>query len=125
MLTLGGQMIPTRSADLETSLAVPRMGRIRTVLLATDLSSASDAATLQAIDLTASLGARLLIVNVIDAADRAGPAPSVHANATPRIDQTRAERQRPLLAIVDEARMQGVEAAFLLWIGEAGRSIIA
>src|SRR5437867_4812638 len=112
-------MIPTRSADPETRAAVARLGLIRTVLLATDLSAASDAATLQAIDLTASLGARLLIVNVIDAADRAGPRPSSHASATPRIDQTRAERERTLLAIVDEARSQGVEAAFLLWIGEA------
>jgi len=40
--------------------------KIRTVLLATDLTPTSDAATAQAIELAASLRARLLVVNVID-----------------------------------------------------------
>src|SRR5438105_280356 len=78
-----------------------RPGQIRTVLLATDLSAASNAATIQAIDLTATFGARLLIVNVIDAAERVGPALSPYTSAPQRVDQARAARERRLLAIVD------------------------
>jgi nucleotide-binding universal stress UspA family protein len=98
--------------------------RIGTVMLATDLTSASDAATLQAIDLAASLEARLLVVNVMDLGEeQARPlGPLSHA---PRVDQMRADRERPLLAVVDEARSHGVEAVFLLWTGEAARSIVA
>jgi nucleotide-binding universal stress UspA family protein len=94
-------------------------GRIRTVLLATDLTPASDAATRQAISMAESLGARLLVVNVID---KGGP---VSPLATVRVDQQRAVREGPLLAIVDRARARGVEAAFLLWTGEAGQGIVA
>jgi nucleotide-binding universal stress UspA family protein len=94
-------------------------GRIRTVLLATDLTPASDAATRQAISMAESLGARLLVVNVID---KGGP---VSPLATVRVDQQRAVREGPLLAIIDRARARGVEAAFLLWTGEAGQGIVA
>ena len=93
--------------------------KIRTVLLATDLTPASDAATRQAINMAASLGARLLVVNVID---QGGP---VSPLATVRVDQQRAVREGPLLQIVNRARARGVDAAFLLWTGEAGQGIVA
>jgi nucleotide-binding universal stress UspA family protein len=117
------QEIATRSSDPEL-LPHARRGKIRTVLLATDLSPISDAATIQAIDLTWSLGARLLVVNVIDVGEHANGALSPYSSST-RIDQKRAERERPLMAIVDEARSRGIEAVFLLWNGEAGHSIVA
>jgi nucleotide-binding universal stress UspA family protein len=105
------------------ALTAPARG-IRTVLLATDLSPASDEATTQAIDLAASISARLLVVNVIggDDSDRSRAAPY---SAAPRLDQQRASRERPLLAIVDRARIRGVDAAFLLWTGEAGEGVVA
>lgn len=96
--------------------------KIRTVLLATDLTPVSERATEQAIDLAASLGARLLVVNVIDLGERGQVSP---LSSGPRVDQQRAERERPLLAIVEQARSRGVEAAFLLWTGEPGHSIVA
>jgi nucleotide-binding universal stress UspA family protein len=96
---------------------------IRTVLLATDLTAASEIATDQAIDLAASIGAKLLVVNVIDLGERAT------RDVTPfgsfRVDQQRASREVPLLAIIDRARTRGVEAAFLLWTGEPGMGIVA
>ena len=122
--TAPGRSRPTGSIDSESLTVRRQRGRIGTVMLATDLTTASDAATLQAIDLAASLGARLLVVNVIDLGEeQAMPlGPLSHA---PRVDQMRADRERPLLKIIDEARSHGVEAVFLLWTGEAARSIVA
>ena len=93
--------------------------KIRTVLLATDLTPASEAATRQAIGMAASLGARLLVVNVID---KDGP---VTPLAVARVDQQRAVREVPLLQIVNRARAHGVDAAFLLWTGDPGQGIVA
>ena len=114
----------TRSADPEPIVMRRQRGRIGTVMLATDLTSASEAATLQAIDLAASLSARLLVVNVIDLGEETA-APLMPLGHAPRVDQMRADRERPLLSIVDEARSHGVEAVFLLWTGEAAHSIVA
>lgn len=93
-------------------------GRFRTILLATDLTPVSDDATRQAIELAATLTARLLIVNVIDPAHRP-------VGRQARIDQLRAEREPALIEVVERARQRGVEATFLLWTGEPGRSIVA
>jgi nucleotide-binding universal stress UspA family protein len=95
-----------------------KAGRIHTILLATDLTAVSDDATRQAIDLAALLEARLLVVNVIDQLERV-------VGRVVRIDQLRAEREPALLGLVERARERGVEAAFLLWTGEPGRSIVA
>jgi len=108
---------PERVPQTEVHGASPP--RIQTVLLATDLTPASDAATVQAINMAASLGARLLVVNVIDKGAPVSPL------AAKRVDQQRAIREGPLLQIVDRARSRGVEAAFLLWTGEPGQGIVA
>jgi len=79
----------------------------------------SEAATRYVIDLAANLGARLVAVNVIDAARRA---PGYRG---PRVDQLRADREPALLEIGGTARSRGVEATFLLWTGEPGKSIVA
>jgi nucleotide-binding universal stress UspA family protein len=102
----------------DTSAASRPLGRIRSILLATDLSPASDHATGQAIDLAASLGARLVVVNVIDPRH-------LGSGRRSRADQLRAEREPHLLDTVMRARSRGVEATFLLWTGEPGRSIVA
>jgi nucleotide-binding universal stress UspA family protein len=95
-------------------------GRISTVLLATDLTAASDEATQQALDLADSLDARLLVVNVIDPAAR-----SKSGVGMTRVDQMRAEREPRLLEVVERARAWGVESTYLLWTGEPGKSIVA
>src|SRR3954468_9224809 len=87
---------------------------IKTVMLATDLTPASEAATAQAIDLAASIGARLLVVNVVDALD-----------SGLRLDQRKTSREGVLLAIIERAHRRSTEAEFLLWTGEPGPSIVA
>jgi nucleotide-binding universal stress UspA family protein len=110
---------PILSADPEMAGHLARHRRIRTILLASDLGEGSEKATQEAIDLAAGLRARLLIVNVID--------PSSHVTATRRVrlDQQRADREQPLLALISRARAAGVEATYLLWTGEPGHSIVA
>jgi len=91
----------------------------RTVLLATDLTAASSEATDRAIELCARLGARLLIVNVMDSMRLVG------GGAHDRIDQARAEREGILVEVVREARAAGAAAEFLIWTGDPGNSLVA
>lgn len=96
--------------------AVPSRRRI---LLATDLSPASDEATRQAFDLAADLGSDLLIVSVIDPAVRGVPGGRVT-----RMDQRRAERESAAQQLVIRGRQAGVPVTFLVWEGEPGQSIV-
>jgi nucleotide-binding universal stress UspA family protein len=123
-MTTKGQAARTRSSDPELALRPTRPSHIRTLLLATDLTDASDVATQQAIDLAASMDARLVVLNVIDGGERDG-GPVAPYSSVVRLDQQRATRERPLLSIVDRARSRGVKSAFLLWAGEAGPGIVA
>jgi nucleotide-binding universal stress UspA family protein len=90
----------------------------RTVLLATDLTSASADATARAIDLAAGLGARLLVVSVVDTRRRAGV-------GAPRMDTERGDREAGLLEVVRTARAAGVSAEYLVWAGEPGSSLVS
>lgn len=92
---------------------------IRTILLATDLTAASREATDRAIDLAGRLGARLLIVNVLEKRRLAG------SGSHDRVDQARSERESHLVTVVREARTAGVTAEFLVWEGDPGSSIAA
>jgi len=91
----------------------------RTVLLATDLTPASAEATERAIELSARLGARLLIVNVMDAGRLVG------GGSHQRLDQARAEREEVLLEVVRTARAAGASAEFLIWSGDPGNSLVS
>ena len=95
-----------------------RARAIETILLATDLGPASAEATEQAISMAAGLGARLLLVNVLDTRRVLGT--GQHS----RVDQARAEREPLLLDIVHRARSAGVGAEFLLWTGDPGEAIL-
>jgi nucleotide-binding universal stress UspA family protein len=99
-------------------------GMRKTVLLATDLTSSSEGATRQAIEMARSLGAQLLVVTVIDGSERIRSDTGTPSRAA-RMDQLRAEREAPLLTIVERARAAGVQAAFMIWTGEAGPGIVA
>jgi len=118
--------VPRRGSDAEYAAGAPRPHhrRIRTVLLATDLSPISAGAVNEAIDLCDALGARLVIVNVIDMRQRVGLSlrPTDRAN---RVDQVRAEREARLMAVVGLARPMGIDATFLVWTGEPGQSIVS
>jgi len=92
---------------------------IRTILLATDLTAASREATDRAIDLAARLGARLLIVNVLEKRRLVG------GGSHERVDQARTEREALLVKVVRDARAAGITAEFLVWEGDPGGSIAA
>lgn len=98
----------------------PRVGRIRTVMLATDLTQASDAATETALELASRLGARLLAVSVIDPGSLRLPGGRFRA----RIDQVRAEHERLATELVARGRSNGVSVDFLVWEGDPGESIV-
>lgn len=92
---------------------------VRRILLATDLSPASEGATREAIDLARDLGANLLIVSVIDPAVRGVPGGRVE-----RMDQRRRAREDAAQELVIRGRQAGVPVSFLVWEGEPGPSIV-
>jgi nucleotide-binding universal stress UspA family protein len=94
-------------------------GAVRRILLATDLSPASDGATRQAFELASGLGATLLIVSVIDPAARGTPGGRVE-----RMDQRRAQRETAAQQLVLRGRQAGLPVSFMVWEGEPGQSIV-
>jgi nucleotide-binding universal stress UspA family protein len=111
--------------DARAASTLSRSRKIKTVLLATDLSPTSDDATAQAIELAASLAARFLVINVIDHDRLAGGISRAADSAAIRVDQQRASRERPLLDVVERARVRGLDATFLVWTGQPGPGIVA
>lgn len=96
------------------------VGGIRRILLATDLSEASEAATAQALELARDLGSDLLVVSVID--PRSLLLPSGRMGA--RVDQVRSSRESVAQEIVGRGRSAGVRVTFLIWEGNPGESIV-
>jgi nucleotide-binding universal stress UspA family protein len=95
-------------------------GRFRTVVVATDLSPTSEAATTAALDLASNLGARLLAVSVVDPGALRLPGGRYLA----RVDKVRAERERFAQELVARGRSMGVAVDFLVWEGDPGEAII-
>jgi nucleotide-binding universal stress UspA family protein len=100
--------------------AAPARGRIQRILLATDLSPASEGAARQALELAADLGADLLIVSVID--PRALHLPGARFGI--RVDQVRMAREAAAQGLVAQGRASGVKVGFLVWEGEPGESVV-
>ena len=96
------------------------MARIETILLATDASSASSAATLHAIDLAARLEAQLIVLTVMSTAVRDRDPREVRANPVGRRD----ERTVAVQQVVERARAEGARATSLIWDGEPGEAIV-
>jgi nucleotide-binding universal stress UspA family protein len=92
-------------------------GSIRLILLATDLSAASDGAAVQALELAHDLGASVLIMSVIDGTPIGHGAPR-------RIDQIRLERELAAQDVVVRGRARGVPVRFLIWQGSPGEAIV-
>jgi nucleotide-binding universal stress UspA family protein len=111
---------PVSALPAVSSHPTPNLGRgIRRILLATDLSSASEGATDQALQLARDLHADLLIVSVIDPTSLLAGTPMVA-----RMDQRRAAREVAAQAIVVRGRRAGVSVRFLVWEGEPGPAIV-
>ena len=93
---------------------------VRTLLLATDLADASASATEEAFDLAGRLGARLLVVSVIDPGALQLPGGRFRA----RVDQVRERREAQAQALVERGREEGLDVSFLIWTGDPGDMIV-
>ena len=91
---------------------------IARILLATDLSSSSEGAADEAIQLARALKAELLAVSVI------GPVKITAERQPERMDQRRAARELAAQALVMRGRRAGVQTSFLVWEGDPGPAIV-
>lgn len=96
-------------------------GRVRKLLLATDLTDASMAATEEAFDLAGRLGATLLVVSVIDPGSLLLPGGRFRV----RVDQVREQREQLAQALVERGREDGIDVSFLIWTGDPGDMIVS
>lgn len=94
---------------------------IRRLLLATDLSSASERAAVEAMRLAAESGAQLLVLSVIDPGRLCLPGGRFQR----RVDQERTRIETGVQTLVDRARSTGVRATFLVWEGDPAQEILA
>lgn len=93
---------------------------IRTILLASDLSSASVNAEDLAFELATRLDGSLLLVSVIDPNGLWLPTGGYRQ----RIDQAREARQAAAQGLVDRGRRDGVPVRMLIWEGDPAESIV-
>jgi ubiquinone biosynthesis protein len=94
---------------------------VRRLLLATDLSPASEPATERAISLAMEHDASLIVISVVDPRRLRLPGgPFLR-----RVDQERAEVIAGTQRIVARARAAGANATFLVWDGDPAESIVA
>lgn len=93
---------------------------IRTILLASDLSSASVNAEDLAFELAVRLDSALLLVSVIDPRGLWLPTGGYRQ----RIDQVRDARQIAAMGIVERGRRNGVTIRTLIWEGDPAESIV-
>jgi len=109
----------THTAANSAGPAADRVG-IRTILLATDLSSASANAEELAFELATRLQGALLLVSVIDPRGLWMPTGGYRQ----RMDQARDARQIAAQGIVNRARREGVPVRTLIWEGDPGEAIV-
>lgn len=100
--------------------AAAQRTEIRTILLATDLSSASANAEELAFELATRLQGALLLVSVIDPRGLWMPTGGYRQ----RMDQARDARQIAAQGIVDRARREGVPVRTLIWEGDPAEAIV-
>ena len=94
---------------------------IRSLLLATDLSSASERATDEAIRLAVESKAMLVILSVVDPRRLRLPG----GRFLRRVDQERARIEAGAKLLADRARAAGARATFLVWEGDPADVILA
>lgn len=120
MTATGAQ--PPRSLDpVVGSASAAAPGAAKRLLLATDLSEASQSATDEAFELAARLGAHLLVVSVIDPGSLLLPGGRFRA----RVDQVREKREQQAQDLVQRGRELGIEVSFLVWTGDPGDMIVS
>lgn len=105
--------------EARTAPGARAVGSIRLILLATDLSPASDGAAAQAIDLAHDLGADLLVMSAIDQ-----PNSVTRDGVVRRLEHVRLERELAAQDVVARGRARGVHVRFLIWDGPPGEAIV-
>jgi nucleotide-binding universal stress UspA family protein len=101
--------------------SVPSPGPARRVLLATDLSDASERAADRAIQEAVETGAQLIVLGVVDPGRLHLPG----RGYLRRVDQERARFEAGLQRIVGRARAAGTWATFLVWEGDPAEVILS
>jgi nucleotide-binding universal stress UspA family protein len=94
---------------------------IRSLLLATDLSSASERAADEAIRLAVESNAMLVILSVVDPRRLRLPG----GRFLRRVDQERSRIEEGAKLLADRARAAGARATFLVWEGDPADVILA
>jgi nucleotide-binding universal stress UspA family protein len=116
---------PTRSAAADAAQANATTAAagdpIRRLLLATDLSAASERAAEEAINLAVESGAQLVVLSVIDPGRLSLPGGRILR----RVDQERSRIETGVQMLVSRARAAGARAAFLVWEGDPAEAILA
>jgi nucleotide-binding universal stress UspA family protein len=107
-------------ASMEPSAVQPPES-IRRLLLATDLSAASERAADEAISLAVKSGAQLVVLSVIEPARLRLPGGRILR----RVDQERARIESGVQRLTSRARAAGAHAAFLVWEGDPAETILA
>ena len=106
---------------LESDVAtMPAIG-LQRLLLATDLSSASERAADEAIRLAVESGALLVVLSVVDPRSLRLPG----GRFLRRMDQERSRVEDGARRVADRARAAGAKATFLVWEGEPAEVILA
>jgi nucleotide-binding universal stress UspA family protein len=93
---------------------------IRSLLLATDLSSASERATNEAIRLAVESQASLVILSVVDPRRLSLPG----GRFLRRMDQERSRVESGAKLLAEQARTAGARATFLVWEGDPADVIL-
>jgi nucleotide-binding universal stress UspA family protein len=93
---------------------------IRQIMLATDMGTASVAATDEAFRLAGALGARLLAASVIDPRTLQLPGGRFRS----RVDQERGRLEAAAAELVLRGRRDQVVTRFLIWEGDPAESIV-
>jgi nucleotide-binding universal stress UspA family protein len=112
---------PSQRREPDGSTDVVAADSIRRLMLATDLSPASEPAAKEAIRLAVGHSAELIVLSVIDPHRLRLPG----GRFLRRVDQERARVEAAIQAIVIRARAAGVRATFLVWEGDPAESILA
>jgi nucleotide-binding universal stress UspA family protein len=107
--------------SLGVGVATVSADAIHRLLLATDLSTASERAADEAIRLAVESGAQLVVLSVVDPRRLRLPG----GRFLRRIDQERSRVEEGARMLADRARAAGARATFLVWEGDPAEVILA
>ena len=112
---------PTAAVPVTSTLPGTMPVDVRRVLLATDLSEATELATDWALAVACRNAADLVVLSVIDPGELRHPGGAI----VTRVDQVRQRRETAAQDLVERGRRIGVPVTFLVWTGDPGETIVA